>query len=138
VPGVRNQDSRTASAVRLDEHALHAGPWCSRDKAAGWWVLLLTFITMILEFGNALASNLLSTQLQQNPGPFAFPVQHPPVAGAILIVATWPRSQPGSAVSLRIPRDHVPDADSDSDRARLPGTGQRRVLGRLRMCRAKG
>jgi len=36
-------------------------------------------------------------------------------------VATWPRSQPASAVSLRIPRRHVPDADSD--RARLPGTG---------------
>jgi len=36
-------------------------------------------------------------------------------------VTTWPRSQPASAVSLRIPRRHVPDADSD--RARLPGTG---------------
>jgi len=34
---------------------------------------------------------------------------------------TWPRPQPGSAVALRIPRQHVPDADSD--RARLPGAG---------------
>jgi hypothetical protein len=38
-------------------------------------------------------------------------------------VATWPPFQPGSAVSLRIPRHHVPDADSD--RARVPGSAPR-------------
>jgi len=42
----------------------------------------------------------------------------PPV-GWVPDVAAGPRSQPGSAVSLRIPGHHVPDADSD--RARLPG-----------------
>jgi len=45
----------------------------------------------------------------------------PPQWSGVPDVATWPRSRPGSAVSLRIPRRHVPDADSD--RARLPGTG---------------
>ena len=53
-----------------------------------------------------------------------------------LMSPTWPRSQPASAVSLRIPRRHVPDADSD--RARLPGTGPAPRLGRRRTCRAKG
>jgi len=47
-----------------------------------------------------------------------------------------PRSQLASAVSLRIPRRHVPDADSDL--RGYPAPDQRRVLGRRRMCRAKG
>src|SRR5580700_2083963 len=50
-----------------------------------------------------------------------------PQSFAVLHVASLPRSQPGSAVVLRIPRGHGPDADSD--RAGLPGTGPAPRLG---------
>ena len=50
-----------------------------------------------------------------------------PQSFAVLHVASLPRSQPGSAVVMRIPRGHGPDADSD--RAGLPGTGPAPRLG---------
>jgi len=51
-----------------------------------WLVLLLTFITTVLEFLNSLAANIGSSLLQNDPGRLGPFVRHPFLAGAGIIV----------------------------------------------------